>query len=833
MRKAFALLILLCLILPGRVFAAEKLIVTEIKNVRAVYEEKKVSDAGQVQHEVKLKWTATVKIPDNPGVMDYLRNSEVKIYRLNAPDTVNPGSPTATLDVSRFYTVEDIKRTGTKDSFGNISADVEMEYTDSPDKGNAYYYYRVWSGTGMAGDPTKDVRVYAGKQAGNQPVTDDRRKKFAESEDWPSRLAGSVLMSIPNFILKAIGLEDPMELIYQTKIEYVSKPGEPGRPEGFSTPKIVLEGDKSYFRTFTASEFGGIAKFYDRVNEVVPVSLVLLIVLMGMGFLYTSTNPNSKITFREYAVGLLLGAAALKFGIYVLQIVFDINYAIVKYFEYIAGDRLKDSLFSTILQDESGLGAAILFFVVVFSVAVINWQYIIRKIVIALLIGLLPLVAVISIMPSRRYAIGYWAKEFFSQVFLQSAHAAVLTLALLLMAPEPAGNVAMADMGIWMKVACIAGLPTIAPLVRRVIGADDPGGGMMTSIGALIGAGSLANIGKMLTVQKKKVPGVPAEAPAPGSLAGGNVAGSLSGGSGIAGSILGSGLRMGAGAVAGLAGGFLAGPVGMMTGARVGSGLADRVSDFAGGAVDFALSSPEQRLQKMGLFHSAQLDDPKEAYQAGQRLFGDGLTGKAVGGGMAVYKFAQGKLGITDPGAVRQVKQGISADMASLNVARQQVAAHKPVLDEARARFGYAKSACAVHAGNIKELKRQEESLVVRENMAEQEFCAASDHYDSSRWWDRGAIEDMKQKSLDLYYAQDDVINVRSRIEDQEITLESARVEQDRAELALREAEIIHARHQMNVSGLEQKLSAERIRQEFEKLKTGNEYKGGISASWR
>ncbi|MCL6478884.1 MAG: hypothetical protein K6T65_10760 [Peptococcaceae bacterium] len=832
MRKAFALLILLCLILPGRVFAAEKLIVTEIKNVRAVYEEKKVSDVGQVQHEVKLKWTATVKIPYNPGAMDYLRNSEVKIYRLDTPDAVNPGSPVATLDVSRLYTMEEIKKTGTKDSSGNITADVEMEYTDSPDRGNTYYYYRVWSGPGMAGDPTKDVRVYTGKQQG-QSVTDDKRKKFAESEDWPSRLAGSVLMSIPNFILKAIGLEDPMELIYQTKIEYVSNSGEPGRPEGFSTPKIVLEGDKSYFRTFTASEFGGIAKFYERVNEVVPVSLVLLIVLMGMGFLYTSANPNSKITFKEYVIGLLLGAAALKFGIYVLQIVFDINYAIVKYFEYIAGDRLRDSFLSTILQDESGLGAAILFFVVVFSVAVINWQYIIRKIVIALLIGLLPLVAVISILPSRRYALAYWAKEFFSQVFLQSAHAAVLTLALLLMAPDPVSNVAMADMGIWMKVACIAGLPTIAPLVRRVIGADDPGGGMMTSIGALIGAGSLANIGKMLTVQKKKVPGVPAEAPSPGSIAAGSAAGALSGGGGIAGSVLGAGLRMGAGAVAGLAGGFLAGPVGMMTGAKIGSGIADRVSDFAGGAVDFALSSPEQRLQKMGLFHSAQLDDPKEAYQAGQRLFGDGVTGKALGGGMALYKFAQGKLGLTDPGAVRQVKQGISSDMAALNAARQQVAAHKPVLDEARARFGHAKSASAVAAGNIKELKRQEESLIVRENIAEQEFCAASDHYDSSRWWDRGAIEDMKQKSLDLYYAQDDVINVRSQIEGQEKALESARIEQDRAELALREAEIIHARHQVNVSGLEQKLSTERIRQEFEKIKTGNEYKGGISSSWR
>lgn len=161
MRKVFALLFLFCLMFPGKTFASEELIITEIKNIRSVYEEKKVSDDGQVRHEVKLKWTATVKIPNNPGAMDLLRNSEVKIYRLDAPNMVNPGSPIATLDVSRFYSVEDIKRTGTKDAFGNISADVEMEHTDSPDRGNTYYYYQVWSGHGMAGDPTKDVKVYA------------------------------------------------------------------------------------------------------------------------------------------------------------------------------------------------------------------------------------------------------------------------------------------------------------------------------------------------------------------------------------------------------------------------------------------------------------------------------------------------------------------------------------------------------------------------------------------------------------------------------------------------------------------------------------------------
>ena len=50
------------------------------------------------------------------------------------------------------------------------------------------------------------------------------------------------------------------------------------------------------------------------------------------------------------------------------------------------------------LEQDGYIGSAVLFVIGVLTVAIINWQYVIRKVMIALLIGLLPVVAVISII---------------------------------------------------------------------------------------------------------------------------------------------------------------------------------------------------------------------------------------------------------------------------------------------------------------------------------------------------------------------------------------------------------------------------------------------------
>ena len=627
-------------------------------------------------------------------------------------------------------------------------------------------------------------------------------------------------------MVRVIGLDDPLELIYQVEVD------DPGFE--FSRPQIVIEdkggsGNDVYLHTFTKNEFGALSQFYDRLNELVPVSLVMVIVLLGAVLLFVTINPNARLTAKDYIIGILIGLAVLKFGIYLIAMIFDLNYMLVKFFHWIVGDQLSASFLDTLIDLKSNtLGSAIVTFLAIFSIGIINWQYTLRKVVLALLIGLIPIVAVISIAPSRRSAIEYWLREFIAQVFLQSSHAAALTLIILFI---------HANTGFWVSLVGIMSLPAIASIVRRVAGAESFGTGIASGIGTALGLGSLFSISKMLK-PNGRVAKLPLDA-------GGETMGvSTATSGGFMGNMVKTGFSTAVGLTAGVAGGLITGAAtgnpgfGLISGMAVGTAVGGGIANTAHSVIDNFKKSPAERMESLGIIDPAQLDDPQKAFEYGKKMFGGGTIGTVAGLGMAAGKKVQSFMGHADPSIARQVKSSIDLNTANLSRARQELENYKPVYDEARARLLYAKNMFSPDSSYMKDLKQQARSLDTKLNEAEQKYA---DFYDDwqNNWEDKitspssmtptaiAALQRVQQ-------AQDESAGLRIQLQETQERIALAKQEYQEAQANFQSIEAQYAQKQEAVSYFQQNLTQAGIKQEFEKLKSQKqETYGGIDLSWR
>jgi len=80
-----------------------------------------------------------------------------------------------------------------------------------PDK---YKYVKVSCGNTlgkwMKAIPKSQAQIDAESAGSNE---------YEDNISWPERLAATIVAAIPNYVAQEIGLEDPLELIYQTKVD--------------------------------------------------------------------------------------------------------------------------------------------------------------------------------------------------------------------------------------------------------------------------------------------------------------------------------------------------------------------------------------------------------------------------------------------------------------------------------------------------------------------------------------------------------------------------------------------------------------------------------------
>lgn len=694
---------------------------------------------------------------------------------------------------------------------------VAMKYTDkNPPQGTTVKY--IVEGFGTAGTPSIWVTVDTSKKEDSKVTSpgtgeidegasgsefEGRLRKYEEQADWPERLAGSIVMAIPNYIMKAIGLYDPAELIFQVQLQ----------KRGFDQADMPSPADAKILHTFTEEEFGAVAAFYDTLNGYAPVWLVVVLILLALGLFWSAANPESRLTWRHYAVGFLLGVLLLRFGVELLSFVFDANWALVKGFQSVVDDKLGESLLACFYNEEAkSLGNAIIACVAVLSVGVINWQYIMRKLSIALLLGVLPLVAVVSIPPSNRGALGVWFKELISNIFLQSAHAAAFVLLILLIHATPAGAAAF-----WMKLAALVGLMSMASLVRRVVGAESFGG-IASGIGAAFGLGTFFAMTRMLG---EKGGGAPGGAPR-------GDGGVPAGGYSLPGRALRMAAAVGLGAAGATAGTMASGAAGLgpeegiVAGSIAGAAAGRLAVDTGVSAASFAADTRKRGLRET----VGDLYDPQTASAAGTRIFGDNIIGRAAGTAMAGGSWIAGKVRPEKAAGAKAIRADYVSAQESLDAARAKLQGMRPDLDAARAEHDYAKNMFGPHSANLREMNVRLQEIDFQRAQAEQDLVEAAQSVEEAPVWRRReAVERMAESYQGYNQANYDYNSLQS-----EITAGEQRYRDSVKNLQAAEAE--HARQRLEIASLEKKLQFDPAFKQFEKLRQPRA-PGGLETRWK
>lgn len=533
---------------------------------------------------------------------------------------------------------------------------------------------------------TQDVeRAVANAQARSQFEQDLAQQE--ENSTYMERLAAGLVVGLPNFLIKVARLQDPVALIFQEEPQ-----SDQVQQFTFDNAAYTPPGDL-YLWTFRENEFHAVAVMYETVKAYLPIILVLAIIFVG-AMLYLAAWNDRRASLKEYLLGLIIGLVALWLGVYFWQVVFDLNRSLVLLFRstFTSAGTFFDILWQ---PNTKSLGMAIVAFLVAFSVGALNWQYIMRKITLGVLIFIFPIVAAFSVFPAKRRALDVWMREFLANVFLQAAHAGAYAFFIVF-----AGNTTSNPDWLWYTIVFIMGINGIAGLIRRLIGAETLGGGGAAIAGAAVGLGSfaaLARMGGLMYAGQKAM--TPAGLQAPGGGAGGFTGGGSGGsspGSGLpggaaagvapgigSGGIKSIGLRgggiMAAGAaralnatavgLGSLAGGMISGvltgneAMGVAGGAAIGSIVTNPVErglNAAGRAMrsvaDEHAVSEEGILsivkERAGIQDTLQLYDMESAAGIGSHLLG--TPGAVIGG--AASLFAQGMhkvTGLGDEPAVR------------------------------------------------------------------------------------------------------------------------------------------------------------------------------------
>lgn len=680
-----------------------------------------------------------------------------------------------------------------------------MVWTDEHVRPGETYFYRVESGrlNPLRFDVVKATVGGAPGETEKPQSLDERRQEYAKNVSWPERLAASLIIAAPNWLVNVLGLQDPVSLVFMIDTQ---APLVGGMPQ---------QRDLPYWHVFTESEMGAVATLYDSLAEFAPIWLVVAVVLLALGILYNMANPQSKAGFREYVLGFLLAMVMLKFGPQLLGFVFDVNYALVMQFKHIALPLFHQPLFFqpgetpmflglvTLADENISFGDAIIAFIAVFCIGVLNFQYIMRKINIALLVGLIPLIAVISIAPAKRYVLGIWFRELIANIFLQAAHAAVLAFLLLIIhatEQNPSTNAGVSET-FWVKLVALLALAGLAGLVRSVIGAETvtgpPGAAM-----AMFGVAGLLALGKMIKPAAAGVAG------AAGGAAVGGMAGAAGGAAGAAGAagMAAAGLR-GLGRAGLTASGAMAG--GLVMGAAL-------ENPGAGIAMGAALGSQGGER----LLGSSAPGQETPAQRASRDVFGQNVFDRSGSARLQEQSLALARPGY---GAIAaEARSYVSGAQQSLVGAKANLDAHKPVYDEARARLTEIKAMYGPKAAHLENVREQFADIEPRFQAAQQQYLEILNTPEESRG---------PSYNQDFEAAKAEYDQVRAERADLEAKLDAAPQAYQDALADYQAVEAEHARRQQDVARAEQKLTHDALVEEFQKIKDRQSYRtpGGVN----
>lgn len=316
------------------------------------------------------------------------------------------------------------------------------------------------------------------------------------------RMIAGLFTALSQSIYDILGIQDPLVLIFDYE-------------PSFNVIGEHHSRDELYFGIFTEGEKAVIMAFYNMFNAYIPLWLVIVVVLIGFLMVLAGFGGNPVLTAKQYLAGLIVTVLLLMFGPDLMNALFDFSYVIVdmvkglieKTAAAVGMEKLPKSLLGLmaegftkgdsspkdlleVVNKVTGLGYAVVLFLIFINAGILNFQYMIRKITLAILIFMMPVVAGMAVFPNTRGALKVWLSELFANVFLVSAHSVVYGFLIML---SLAGGDSFSLLEI---IVFTVGLNGTINLVRSMFNAPQAGKGILGGLGTITGLSSLYSVGK-------------------------------------------------------------------------------------------------------------------------------------------------------------------------------------------------------------------------------------------------------------------------------------------------------------------------------------------------
>ena len=330
-------------------------------------------------------------------------------------------------------------------------------------------------------------------------VLGEEIERQAEKPGLAERMMAELFISPVNWFLKTLGMQDPVILVFQ-------KNPAAGSGDGFMQGNCAGNydcADSLVLGVFDAGISGAIDALYGVFERFVPFPLVIALVLIGMFILFQGMSMEGRSRAKDYGTAFMVALLSIRFGYYL----WGFTAGIVKFFTDLIWAALIDfgvqpDLFLNMLWGNGSgyenavatksLGVAFIVVAAALMIIILNYQYIVRKIMLMVLIVLFPITCVLSVFPKFRHSLQIWWDEFVSNMILPAAHALALGLFFLLL------RFSNANASLWVIIVYFFAMPMIANMVRKLVGAQESGGGVWGNIAGFAGLAGITSITKML-----------------------------------------------------------------------------------------------------------------------------------------------------------------------------------------------------------------------------------------------------------------------------------------------------------------------------------------------
>ncbi|MDR3601351.1 MAG: hypothetical protein P4L49_12865 [Desulfosporosinus sp.] len=259
---------------------------------------------------------------------------------------------------------------------------------------------------------------------------------------------------------------------------------------------------------FPEPYFNAVTVLYTAFQGLIRFPLILMLLIMAILHMLNSGTVQGRGKIKEYIQAFIVAIVTVRLGVYIWTAIIQLsNFLVNLIWAYMIQAGVKPAFFMDMIwgpgqqgfnqaTQMGSIGMVVLLIMAAMMVLALNYQYTMRMITLGLLIVIFPLAATLSIFPNFRHSLPMWFKEFVANVILQLAHALALgAFFLTLVMP----GTMSAGVSFWLMLTYFAGLPTIAGLIRELLGLQGGGSRVMGGMGALTGIASMAALGRMIT----------------------------------------------------------------------------------------------------------------------------------------------------------------------------------------------------------------------------------------------------------------------------------------------------------------------------------------------